>query len=101
MKWYSVKDKLPDKYTKYAGTYGVNVIIFDEVEHRVAGYSPVDCSFLFSKSKGKLTKKDGWYGPWFYEYCPSMDDGKCKFPWLLMEVTHWCEMISIPKLKRI
>jgi hypothetical protein len=98
-KWYSIKDKLPDKYTKYAGEYGVSVLIFDEREHRDAGYYPRESNFLFKNNKRNLTQKDGWYDAWFYDYCGSMDNGKCKFPWEPQEVTHWCEMPPIPKLK--
>ena len=86
--WISVKDRLPDKNTAYAGSYGVSTLVFDQVEHDIAGYHPTYHLFDFERK--------GWY-----EYCDALDDGVNKFPWLPIEVTHWAELPEIPKQIKI
>lgn len=36
--WYKVENKLPDKTTRYASTYGVPVLVYDEQEAIDSGY---------------------------------------------------------------
>ena len=55
-KWINVKDKLPNKKTKYAAKFGVEVLSFDEEEFNDSGYcDPTAVSFHFEKKQFMTT----------------------------------------------
>ena len=75
--WISVKDRLPDKKTKYASEYGVPVLVFNRREHRP---QPFECIFSFV---------DNWFNS--YHYGPNGNE------WIGIDVTDWAEMPEPPQ----
>jgi hypothetical protein len=79
MKWISVKNRLPDYKTRYAGKYGVSVICYDG--HEEPEYAnPSTCSFRFKEQQ-------------FQAYCTGPRGGI----WEPISVTHWMPMPESPK----
>jgi len=81
-KWHHVYDKLPDRNTKYAARYGVSVLVFDEQEHRDAGYHLTEMSFMFEEQKFMQLGSSPKGSEWIHAF------------W----VSHWREMPDIPEL---
>jgi hypothetical protein len=80
--WHKVSDRLPDKTTRYASTYGVPVLVYDEQEAIDSGYYvPSEMSFSYETQTFKTTA--------------SGVDGKSE--WVdAFWVTHWMELPLTP-----
>lgn len=77
--WISVKDDLPTKETRYAGEYGVSVLIFDFLEP--FGDRPYEASFKFDDN-------------WFVEYQTTKNGKEIK---IFCEATHWRPLPEKPE----
>ncbi len=81
MKWNAIKDKLPDRNTRYSGEFGVSVLCFDEDEYLDSGYfNP--CLYIFD------------FGEQFFK---TLAYGENDTMWVQASVTHWTELPEIPK----
>jgi len=82
--WINIKDRLPDRDTKYAAKYGVSVLCYDRGEEKSSGYyTPTECTFNFEKNIFETLH---------YSF------GKGLPRLLPVDITHWKELPDIPKL---
>jgi len=74
--WYKVEEKVPNKTTRYASTYGVNIIGIDMSEPNP---TPHDVLYMYVQG--------------FVECCSNSD-------WTPSCITHWTEMPERPIIKK-
>lgn len=81
-KWISIKKKVPNSKTRYAGTHAVTVLGYDEDEYKDSGScQPYDVTFTFKTQK-------------FMQ----LAFGDNKSIWIEASITHWMPMPKAPYL---
>jgi len=85
-KWIDVAKQLPNKKTRYAGTYGVTVLGFDKQEYIDSGYcTPSTYLFMFKENRFETLVIGGKNES---EFIPA--------PW----VSHWMQLPKTPKINK-
>lgn len=91
--WHKVSEKLPNKKTRYAGRYEVQVLGFDEDEYKDSGsYTP--CHVIFNFKNMPKRPELGIYPNSFVQLASSHDGAI----WYPAEITHWAELPEGPKV---